>query len=64
MLNNTFRAEDESTDDEWGTWECPACGEENDDPPERTITTCSCGVIVLLSIVADGKRSAFLESDS
>ncbi len=48
-------------DGEWGRWECPACGEENDDPDDICVTTCSCGATVLLSEVDEGYRHAWIQ---
>lgn len=46
---------------EWGTWECPNCEEEHEDPEDIWMTTCrQCGVTISLSAVDNnGRRDAW-----
>jgi ribosomal protein L37AE/L43A len=51
---------------EWGKWECPACGETHEDPESICVTTCGeCGLMVVLSPTDEsGKRDAWEEGGS
>lgn len=49
-------------DGEWGEWECPACGATHDDPEDIYLTSCDCGVSVILSSIDEhGIRTAYLQ---
>jgi len=52
-------------EEEWGTWECPDCGEEHDDPASICVSSCrQCGLSVELSAIDDyGQRDAWKLSD-
>lgn len=47
--------------DEWGKWDCPACGVENEDPDCITEASCGlCGTLVTLSPINDnGLREVY-----
>jgi hypothetical protein len=48
--------------EEWGEWECPVCGSEQEDPGEITMTSCANGHTCLLGPVEDdGTRCAWEE---
>lgn len=49
-------------DGEWGEWECPACGETHDDPEDICLTSCDCGVSVMLSDIDEyGQRAVWFQ---
>lgn len=47
---------------EWGTWSCPKCGDECQDPDTIASTTCHNGHSVWLTAIDDhGRMEAFLQ---
>ncbi len=64
-MRNTYYEWEDPDPTEWGKWECPSCGEEQEDPDFVTESTCGkCNVIVMLSDIDDGgTRIAWLEKN-
>lgn len=48
---------------DYGTWECPTCGDECSDPEAVYSTCCHNGHAVYLSTISNGRRTAFLQED-
>lgn len=49
--------------EEWGEWECPKCHSTHSDPESIHATTCDNEHTVLLGLIENGYRSAFLEPE-
>lgn len=50
---------------EWGTWECPVCGDICEDPDTVFSTSCHKGHSVMLSTIdGSGNRRAFIKSEN
>lgn len=54
----------EDREDEWGSWECPVCGADHEDPSSIVETTCgTCNTTVTLSYPDDdGRIIAYVQS--
>lgn len=49
---------------EWGSWECPICGDVCQDPANKAATQCHNGHSVYLGPIGDnGQREAYLQDE-